>query len=801
MRALMVTTALCAVFALPCAAIAQSQTVASRTAIAFNIRPQPLSQALVEFSRVTGVQLFFNADLVRGLNSPGARGSLTPSEALSRLLAGSGLIYQFTNPTTVTIAKSGSTSGGRVVGDIPAGAIPLDQINVQGNHSRDPGATEFTNSYTSDIASVGSKIPMSIRETPQSVSVITQQRIRDQNMTTMDDALRNAPGITLTNANSGYNFDSRGFPLTTITVDGVLENLASTQGSLDLAPYDRVEVLRGPAGLFTGAGNPGGNVNLARKRALDIFQVKTDATMGSWNSYRGELDVTGPLNDAKTVRGRFVTAGLDRDWFIDPFHDRKGLFYGTLEFDLTPATTLSVGAIYQKQISSYWTGLPSYPNGQLLDVPRSTSRDADWSRVDSEKTKLFAELEHRFENGGSAKISTRYSDSTANYRYAYGGSSTNLLAGPVTPILTDFTGKDVSVDGYVSTPFEFLGQKQNFLLGANYNYYRSGTINGSAPTVGQQNIFNPIHNFPYPSDDQYRLVVNQVASSENYGLYGQARLKAVDWATVIIGGRLSGYNANTFNYLTQKTATQYGVNDVFTPYAALVVDLNQYISAYGSYTSIFQPQSNTTFTGNLLPPIEGNQYEIGITGSFFDKRLNTRVAAFRTLRENSALSDPDHPGFSIADGLVRSQGVEVEASGRIASGWDVSASYAYTETLYLRAAATLEGLPFTTVKPKNLVKLWTKYAFEEGSLAGLSLGGGIRWQSEMYVLSGSTQVTQPAYSVVDLQVGYKVTRNIDASFSITNLFDANYYQTIANANSSQFFGEPRAYWLKVSSKW
>jgi outer membrane receptor for ferric coprogen and ferric-rhodotorulic acid len=776
----------------PGAASPQRLLAQAGEARAFTIPPQPLGAALITFGRQVGLQVAYPAEAVAGLASPGVSGTFTPAEALRRLLAGTGLVFRFTGSATVTISRPGPPS-------THTGATTLLPVTVQG--ANDPARTEGTHSYTSPVTTIGRGV-VPIREIPQSISVITRQRIEDQNMTTMYDAMRYAPGITISRANEGYGILSRGFGIGAITVDGMVESLGGARtGAIDLAPYDRVEILRGPAGLFNGTGQSlSGSINLARKRALNVFQMTGSASIGSWNTFRGEADVTGPLNASKTIRGRLVAAGQDRDWFMDTYHDRRGLLYGTLEFDLDKATTLSVGSIYQRQRFTPFFGLGNLPRGRLPNLPRSTYNGTDWARSTLERTDVFADLEHRFANGGFAKISGRYSYRTNDYRAADVGSSTNLV-GTLSATWFDNTYEDTSFDGYVSMPFQVLGQQQNILIGANYNRYFTTVVTRFGPTLGQQNLYNPIYAWPNPSDDQYSLARSSKSVATQYGVYGQVRLKPLRWATFVLGGRLSSYDTSSFDRLTGITSAKYAVINTPTPYAGLVIDLNETFSVYGSYTSTFQPQSAVNYKGELLPPIEGNQYEAGITGTFFNKTLNTRIAWFRLLRENSSLADPDHPGFSISSGLIRSQGFEAEISGRVLPGWDIAASYAYTETRYLKAPVTQQGLTYATSTPKHLFKAWTRYTFQAGTLKGFSLGGGVRMQSSIYAQSGNFRWRQTGYAIFDAQIGYRFTKNFEATLSATNLLDTTYFETVGSSpNHDTYFGEPRRITLTMRVK-
>jgi Outer membrane receptor for ferric coprogen and ferric-rhodotorulic acid len=256
--------------------------------------------------------------------------------------------------------------------------------------------------------------------------VVTRQRLDDQNMNSLQDAMRQVTGATIKSYNAGSNLNDvyiRGFLVDQVQVDGVSQRTG--QGdmatSFDLAMFDRVEVLRGPSGLYQGAGEPGGTINLVRKRALGQFGMSGELSAGSYDHYHSTVDITGPLNDQGTLRGRFVTAYENNQSFVDYAQNERPMIYGRLEYDITPATTLSFGGAYQRNNSTPAFGLPAYANGKLLDVSRSTFVDAKWNELDERLWESFFEIDHALDNGGQFKTSLTYRDAetpTRNFTWS-----------------------------------------------------------------------------------------------------------------------------------------------------------------------------------------------------------------------------------------------------------------------------------------------------------------------------------------------------------------------------------------------
>lgn len=214
-----------------------------------------------------------------------------------------------------------------------------------------------------------------IREIPQSVSVITQQRMEDQNLTTIPEVVKQTTGVTVQRFDGAGLFNSynaRGYQIDTLLLEGLPRDNTGNVTEFDTAIYERIELLKGPAGLFLGAGEPGAMLNLARKRAQARTDVAGTFSLGSWDRYRAQLDVTGALNESGSVRGRFVGLHDEGDSFLDVVNYEKQLVYGTLEFDLTTRTTLSAGVTHQEIDSVIDRGLPAYADGRTFTVNRAT---------------------------------------------------------------------------------------------------------------------------------------------------------------------------------------------------------------------------------------------------------------------------------------------------------------------------------------------------------------------------------------------------------------------------------------------
>ncbi|MDH0745591.1 TonB-dependent siderophore receptor [Pseudomonas sp. GD03842] len=714
------------------------------------------------------------------------------SPALSGLLA-------FAAPAVLLAAPAPSTD---------STSLTLDTINIDAQTSSVAGqaTTEGSGSYTTGSMTTATKLPLSIRETPQSVSVITRQRIDDQGMNDLNDVVKYAPGITLRKFGSDrQQFLARGFTIDNLMYDGlptIVSNFTlDTISGADLGLYDRVEVVRGATGLMTGAGSPSATLNLVRKRPTATPQVSVTTQAGSWDRYRTEVDASNKLNEAGTLRGRVVTAYEQGNSFVDERDRERQTFYGVLEADLGDATTWTFGASKQRDdATSDWGSLPSGRNGENLHLPRSTFLSNDWAYWDRDNVSVFTDLTHRFDNGWTGKLAAARiwaeSDMFSSYLTASGANGFGQASGQY-----DTTDVQTNLDGSVSGPFQLFGRQHELTLGVSRReekFDQKGGYYGSTPIDIYH--FNP-HSLPKPDPATRTDYVSQNTATED-GVYAAARFNPVDPLHIILGSRVSWYD-----YKNRSAATgDYKVTQEVTPYAGVVYDLNETYSAYASYTEIFKPQSQQDVGGGILDPMTGESYEIGLKGEYFDGGLNASVALFDMTQQNRAYAIPDQPAGCQqqnrtcyeAAGEVRSRGVDAEITGALTPDWQFSAAYTLVLSQYVKDRTFEKGDLFAPNQPKHLFKAATTYHLP-GQWNKVRVGADVLAQSETYNRVGNGRSVQDAYAVVGLMAGYRFDEHWDARVNLNNLLDEKYWQGIPTATGSGVYGDPRN--LMFSLKW
>ncbi|MFK0087065.1 TonB-dependent siderophore receptor [Pseudomonas sp. NPDC090755] len=769
----------------------QAAPAAQAQTYQFDIAAQSLDGALAAFSAVTRVQVLVNAETTQGLRSPGLRGSYPQSQALARLLAGTGLNASYIDADSVTLEKpvNGET------------ALQLGATSITGQQLG--ATTEGSNSYTTGALTIG-KGEQKLKDIPQSVSVVTRQRMDDQNMNSLQDAMRQVTGATIKSYNSGSSLNDvymRGFLVDQVQVDGVsqLTGQGDLMTSFDLAMFDRVEVLRGPSGLYQGAGEPGGTINLVRKRALGQFALGGELSAGSYDHYHSTVDITGPLNSDGSLRGRFVTAYENNQSFVDYAQNERPMVYGRLEYDVTPDTTLSLGGAYQKNHSTPAFGLPAYANGKLLDVKRSTFVDAKWNELDEHVWESFFEVDHGLENGGQFKTSLTYRDAetpTRNFTWSDGAVDPDTGASSAVAYSYYTHIKTLGVDSFVTLPVEAFGRTHEFTAGAEYQHLDKDFTYGGGEYF-DINVFDP-GSIDIPKQ-KFEMDNGNWSKSHQYGLYARSKISATDWLDVILGSRVTWFESEAHNanaFFNNFNSTETDINRKFIPYGALVAKLTPELSAYASYTSVFKPQTEVDDEGQTIAPRKGKQYELGLKREFFEGRLNGSIALFRIYDENRAELVANNSYYE-AQGKIRSQGWETELSGNLTDNWSIATSYAFTMLKSMSGEDTNQG---TTITPKHNFNLWTRYQFTDGPLQDFSVGGGVRAVSETYY-KRDVDFVQGGYAIATAQVGYTFNKHLSATLTGNNLFDRTYYERVDSSWGSNFYGEPRNLTFTVRAKY
>ncbi|WLH92626.1 TonB-dependent siderophore receptor [Pseudomonas sp. FP453] len=778
----------------------------------YRIAGGSLVSVLNSFAAQSGIFIAGHNSLAAGKTSPGLNGNYTAASGLQRLLQGSGL------------QALPQGNNGYVLELIPAntGALELGATTISGEQL---GAiTEDSHSYTTGSMASATGLPLSMRETPQSVTVITRQQMDDQGSNSIADTLRRAPGISVQNYDSErWEFSGRGLPITNFQYDGVNSTYDGVYDygttSTDMAVYDHLEIIKGSAGLLSGSGDPSATVNLIRKKPTAAFKASVTQTFGSWDNYRTEGDISGPLTESGNVRGRFVGVYQDRQSYLDHYQNAKDIAYGILEADLTPDTLLTFGIDQQNTRSrgATWTGFPMFfSDGSRTNFSRSFNPAADWSRRDFTNQTIFASVQQKLANDWSLKVSLdrKRSQHDTLLASASGGNPDPVTGDGMYMFMGKYKGDQVqnTLDINVSGPFGLLGREHELILGFMATRSKQDVpVYGSIyPGVGGS-IFD--WHGEYAKPDIPRSGQNDIVQRQT-GAYLATRLKPTDDLSVILGARVNNFSGTDSTDFYDPTKadnrTTYRQSGVVTPYAGLVYDLDDTWSAYTSYTQIYRPQTSKDADRKLLDPVEGDTYEAGLKAAFYDGRLNASFAVFRIEQDNVAqyVSGFDTDSVYRAIAGATTKGFEAELSGEVLDGWNVSAGYTYQHTRDADDGYVYSSVLQTTT-PQQVVRLFSSYRLP-GALDNVTVGGGVNWQSAFFgnvfqpdpsdsVNGGDyARITQDSYYLVDLMARYRFNEHLSTTLNVKNLFDKKYYTGLGNFGTG-FYGEPRS--LQLATRW
>lgn len=754
----------------------------------------PLGRTLAAFATQTGLALSFDPALTEGLNSPGLSGTYTVRQALERLLAGSGLAPVARGDGSYTLRRLPPAAREETT------LAPVRVIAI----------TEGSGSYTTGLTNTATKLNLSLRETPQSVTVITHKRMNDQGLDEVSKVLDQTTGLYFNNTNvvggDSNPIYSRGFELQNYQVGGIPRShrFGFKNDVSDTAVFDRVEVVRGASGLLNGVGEPSGAVNLVRKLPTREFQAHVAAKVGSWDFYRSEADLSGALTENGNVRGRIVGAHQDNGTFVDRVNMKKEVLYGIVEADLTPNTILSAGIEYQRHkttgAGSLFSAAPIFfRDGSTTGFGPSTNLAADWSSTQRDNQTLFAGPEHYFDNAWKIRLDLEHS----RRKYDITIGDVSLMYANLGNV-GSFRGfkyygepRQNSLALHATGPYRLFGRTHELVIGGSYYEMKEdgkshSRMDTQIPTYAD--LFDLIDTGDYPQGNISPTGADTTLHDWQSGLYAATRLNPMDGVSVIVGGRLSNWKTRTDRFNAAGVTTRGETSKesaVITPYAGIVVDVTDHLSVYASYTDIFQPSTRYDESGNLLDPAEGNNVEGGVKLALLDNRLNVSASVYRTKKDNVPEYVPGIIGpnaqyvYKGVDG-TKTSGFELDIAGELTPRWQVAGGFSYNRPV------DANGNPRLTYIPRKMFKLFTSYQ-PRWLLEGLTLGANLRWQDAVSTTS-PYPYAQGSFATLDLMAHYEITRKLSATLNLNNVADKRYY---TNINSGGWYGEPRSAYLNL----
>ncbi|MDM9379785.1 TonB-dependent receptor [Chlorogloeopsis sp. ULAP01] len=669
----------------------------------------------------------------------------------------------------------------------PAAPLPLPR-GGEGEGSEQPVAQEDEpiellvtgeqDGYRVPNTSVGTRTDTPLRDIPASIQVIPQQVLEEQQVDSLNEALKNVPGVIQNTPNDTPIFNS-------FTIRGFFagEGQNFTRNGLNL-PYadstttifsniERVEVLRGPASVLFGGGNPGGTINIVTKQPLRDPFYSVEASAGSYNFYQGAIDLTGPLNDSKTILYRLNASYESAESFVDFVEREIPAIAGALKFEIGENTELTFDVQYVAATQGGGSGLPlegtilPNPNGQ---IPRNRNLSGADGRFILNTIIVGYNLEHRFSENWSLQNAFYFSDYDYAIRDAIFPSSLepDLRTAQRLSDEVDVEAQSFDLSTNIVGKFSTGAIQHQLLIGADLRRFDSNFSTSGVFRAAPIDLFNPVYSTEIFEQTDPPSASNDLTNS--LGIYVQDQVAITKNLKLLLGGRFDTFERTDQDLINDSETFQSG--NAFSPRLGIVYQPIEPISLYASYSRSFIPTIGRSFDGEPFKPGRGTQYEIGVKADINDK-LSTTLALYDLTRTNVNTVDPNNPNFEIQTGEQNSQGIELNIAGEILPGWNVIAGYAYTDARITKDNTFPVGNRINNV-PRNSFNLWTSYEFQKGTLRGLGFGLGFFYVGDRQGDLDNT-FTLPSYFRTDAAIFYKRDR-FRASLNVNNLFDVEYFE-------------------------
>lgn len=724
--------------------------------VAFDIPAQALDRALALFARQAGLQLALPPALAQGRTAPAVSGSKEPADALAELLRGSGL--------------RGRLEGGALVVDrLPASSAAANEtvlpvVRVSASQEKET-ATGPVLGYAARQSATATKTDTPLRETPQSIAVVSREQIVDTGAATLDQALNYAAGVRSDIWGVSGRLDSpqiRGAE-PSIFLDGLNNQVTYWTGSIPTEPYllERVEVLRGPSSMLYGQSVASGLVNSVSKQPLAEAAREIGVTLGNHDRRQWQADLTGPLTPDGEWLYRLVALGRQSGTQVDFGRADRVLLAPSLTWRPNAGTQWTLRARWQRDRASGdsgnslpWEGtiLPN-PNGRIARDAFLGEPNAD--RFDADNAQLGWTLTHQLNERWRFKQNLRWSDNQVDYASVYAYS----------PYLDDAQrllnrygyywkrkARTVAADQNLEGAVETGEVKHRLLLGLDAMRFRiagedaSDTPLSEGGTLAPIDAYAPSYDAGYSIPSYTRVPTSGIAQT---GIYAQDQMRWGPWIGVLglRHDRSTNWEDDSADRRDRATTRR----------AAVMLELAGGLVPYLSYSESFQPQANSS-SGQRLQPLRGEQWELGMKFEPASRQWRASAAAYQ-LREKMRTVQVS-PVDVLQTGQTKNTGVELEWVGRVAPGLDINANYAYT-----KVDAQLMGTP------KHRAAVWGTYRLPLAGLPGIAVGLGVRHAG--WFTDGEGTPTTPSATVMDAMLGWEGER-VRVALNVSNLTDKTY---------------------------
>lgn len=687
--------------------------------------------------------------------------------------------------------------------DMPSdGTMTLMQTDITSTHAE--SATGPVEGYRATRSASATRTDTALHETPQAVSVVPGDVVRDIGATRLEDALDYAGGVERGNNFGGQGlteFLIRGFNSQEFYRNGFPVN-RGYPNMPDAATIERIEVLRGPAAMLYGRGDPGGTFNIVSKQPQAERKTVLGSQFNTNGLHRGTLDTTGAFDQAANFTYRLNLVAEGADSFRDHVESERYSVAPVLRWDLSEDTAIIFEGDYLHNRHPLDRGLARYPNqAGHLDRDRFLGEERA-GKLSNENATTQVRIEHQLTDQWALRGGVQYLDGTLDGG-AVENNALNVDGRTIGRNYSDRTlnWRDVSAQGNAEGNFDLGGFNHTLLVGFEYDEFDYNSIirrSSGAANAFPLDMYAPVYGQALPA--LTRTATHDTENLKSYAAYVQGQIALTHRLKAQVGARLERFEQTYENKLASTGSWDQAHNAV-SPRFGLIYDLTDSLAVYANTARSFKPNRGADRNNGAFDPEKGKAYEAGIKYDMPGHDLSVTAALFHITKENVLTTDPANVGaetFQVAAGEVRSRGFDLSVAGSVTPQWKVIGGYAYVDAEVTKStsAALPEGSRLANV-PRHSLNLLNTYDFNGGALDGLGVGMGLKYVGSREGATSATAFDMSAYTTVDLLAYYQLNERVRLNLNLDNLFDEDYEER-AWGNIWAYPGTPRTLQAGIS---
>lgn len=725
----------------------------------------PVEKMLLSIARESGRVISFDPATVAGYQGQAVNGNLTVEQAVAQSLRGTGLALDVTANGTLTVTRSAPVQTVAA----PSEDAQLPEIAVTGAALSDDQLY-----YNPSFSSVVTRSDLALKETPQSVEVMSAKLIKDRQATSLSDVLHNSAGVVQT-------IDSRGSP--TYKIRGFAVQQTSTNGipnagvsSTPIQGIERVEVVKGPDSIMSGSSSPGGTINIVRKAPVTEDLRTLTGEVADNGEFKQGVDLGGALNSDKSLSYRLNMSNMKSDSAEPDFDGEREVFVAPALRWEQGGKHLTVGAEYSNSRNAAPRSTVAL-NGDIVHLPSSRLFRSD-DRFASESKTGYYEFKQELADGWSFNSKASYEDRVDKLRiWQLFGLAPNGAVSYASPssvnISTRTWGTQNDFRGKIKTGFV----TQNLLLGMDYQHVMTNQderyVSGEARGYPNVNIYDPgsLDNLPKVGGPNYRPYESRL---QQRGLIIQDQIDLGERTHVMLAGKKAKWISDSASYSTRGrllNASSF-VAEKWVPNYGISFDITPQVTAYANLLHGFTGTGAiNTLTREQIPPTTSESKEVGLKFNLLDDNLTLTAAYFELQQDNVPVTEPNTANVIGTQSKI-SKGYDLNLSGEIVPGWNVTGSY--THSKFEEPDLSDAALSVFNGQPENAASLWTSYQLQEGKFKGFGAGVGVDAFSSVKGGTSALPYTVPGGAITDVSLFYNA-KEYSITLGMKNVFDRELY--------------------------